>query len=219
MNKNQKTTIIVIAIVAILMIIGGTIWWTSSKSGENNTMLDGQKSKVSKLYQELEKKSAYGVTTKSNNEEEVYYATKDDKAYIKLTSQGEKIEELLIKEGNTYLLVEDQKKYYTYENNEMDLKMILRQLEEAKNKQYTQGKEKIEGKDYQYEEYEQTADFLIKAISTQEEEKAKTRFYFEGDKLVYIKTIIENEEELLKVEISNQVDEKLFEIPSDYESV
>ena len=51
-----------------------------------------------------------------------------------------------------------------------------------------------------------------------DEEKAKTRFYFEGDQLVYIKTIIEDEQELLKVDISNQVDEKLFEIPSDYES-
>lgn len=217
MNKNQKTAFIIAAIVAIFAIIGGIIWWTSSKTGEN-TMLDGQKSKVSKLYQELEKKSTYCVTTKSNNDEEVYYAIKDNQAYIKLSSQGEKIEELLIKEGTTYLLVEDQKKYYTYENNEMDLKMILRQLEEAKNKQYTQGKEKIDGKDYQYEEYEQTADFLIKAISTEDEEKAKTRFYFEGDQLVYIKTIIEDEQELLKVDISNQVDEKLFEIPSDYES-
>lgn len=218
MNKNQKTTLIIVAIIIILIVlIGGIVWWTGNK--EENIMLDGEKSKISKLYQELEKKSTYSFTTLSNNNEEVYYATKDDKAYIRLSSQGEKIEELLVKEGNTYLLVEDQKKYYTYENNEMDLKMILRQLEEAKNKQYTEGKEKIEGKEYQYEEYDQIASFLIKAISTQEEEKAKTRFYFDGNKLVYIKTIIENDEEILKVDQSNQVDEKLFEIPAGYEAV
>lgn len=218
MNKNQKTILIIVAIIAILAIIGGIVWWTGGTNTENK-MLDGSTSKVSKLYDELEKKQAYSFTTKSDDNEEVYYVTKDNQSYIRLSSQGEKIEELVIKDGNTYLLIEDEKKYYTYENNEMDLKMILLQLEEAKEKQYVEGKEKVDGKEYKYEEYEQTAGFLIKAISTEDEEKAKTRFYFDGNKLVYIKTIIGEEQETLKVDISNKVDEKLFEIPSEYQAV
>lgn len=219
MNKNQKTILIIVAVVVALAIVGGLVWWIGAGNQAQNTMLDGNNSKVSKLYDELEKKSTYSFTTQSDNDEEVYYATKDNKAYIKLSSQGEKIEELVIKDGNTYLLVEDQKKYYTYGNNEMDLKMILNQLEEAKEKQYTQGKESIDGKQYKYEEYNETAGFLIKAISEEDEVESKTRFYFDGDKLVYIKTIVGNEEETLKVNVSNQVDEKLFEIPSEYEGV
>lgn len=45
----------------------------------------------------------------------------------------------------------------------------------------------------------------------------KTRFYFDGKDLKYIKTIAGNKEELLKVTISKDVDNKLFQIPSDYE--
>ncbi len=56
-------------------------------------------------------------------------------------------------------------------------------------------------------------------ISTEEEQKAKTRFYFNKDQLVYIKTIIGNEQEILKVEMSDKVDDKLFEIPSEYKEI
>ena len=50
-------------------------------------------------------------------------------------------------------------------------------------------------------------------------EEVKTRFYFEGDKLAYIKTIIGGKQELLKVDISYNIDNKLFEIPSNYEEM
>ncbi len=44
----------------------------------------------------------------------------------------------------------------------------------------------------------------------------KTRLYFQGDKLVYIKTIAGDKQELLKVENTYKVDNQLFNIPSDY---
>ena len=53
----------------------------------------------------------------------------------------------------------------------------------------------------------------------EEDQEVKTRFYFDGDKLVYIKTIIGDKQELLKVDISDNVDNNLFEIPSDYKEV
>ncbi len=51
------------------------------------------------------------------------------------------------------------------------------------------------------------------------DKEGKTRFYFDGDKLVYIKTIIGDKQEVLKVDLSYNVDSKLFEIPSDYQEM
>ena len=93
------------------------------------------------------------------------------------------------------------------------------QLETIKENQYTQGKEKIEGKEYPYEEYEGVAEFLMKEITTAEEETAKTRFYFMKDQLVYIKTMVGDYQEILKVEVSDEVEDKWFEIPSEYKEV
>ena len=48
----------------------------------------------------------------------------------------------------------------------------------------------------------------------------KTRFYFKGNKLVYIKTIISDDnQQLLKIDYSEKVDSGLFEIPSDYKEM
>ena len=48
----------------------------------------------------------------------------------------------------------------------------------------------------------------------------KTRFYFDGNDIAYIKNIVQDEEstqeELLKVTLKYSVDESLFEIPEDY---
>lgn len=50
-------------------------------------------------------------------------------------------------------------------------------------------------------------------------QEVKTRFYFDNNNLVYIKTIIGNKQEIFKVNISYDVDSKLFEIPSDYKEI
>ena len=47
--------------------------------------------------------------------------------------------------------------------------------------------------------------------------KTKTRLYFEGNNLKYIKTYIGDIEQLLKVEMSYNVDDSVsFEIPKEY---
>ena len=49
------------------------------------------------------------------------------------------------------------------------------------------------------------------------EEGVKTRIYFSKDsKIVYVKTIFGDQDELLKVKLSNDVDNALFEIPANY---
>ena len=49
------------------------------------------------------------------------------------------------------------------------------------------------------------------------EEDAITRFYFDGDNLEYIKTIIGDKSELISVDVSYEVDDNIFEIPSDFQ--
>ena len=50
--------------------------------------------------------------------------------------------------------------------------------------------------------------------------KVKTRFYFNGNKICFIKNFIESEdgsqEELIKVTLKYEVDDSLFAIPEDY---
>ena len=61
---------------------------------------------------------------------------------------------------------------------------------------------------------------LYGAINTQNEKVSttkKTRFYFDGNNLAYIKTVLGNKEKTLKVEISENIDNNIFTIPSDYE--
>ena len=44
----------------------------------------------------------------------------------------------------------------------------------------------------------------------------ESRFYYDNGKIAYIKTFIDDVEELLKIDFSQDVDESLFEIPEDY---
>lgn len=214
--SKKKIILIVIAVIVVLASIAGLICWIGLGTKTEKTILEGSTSKVSKLYDELAEKETYSFTTKLDDNSQVYYAKKGDMAYITSSYQGNS-SKMLVKDGNSYLLLEDEKVYYTYQNNETDLERILLQLEEAKERQYVEGKERIEGKEYNYEEYEGVSEFLMKEdVSTAEEQKAKTRFYFNKDQLVYIKTIIGDEQEILKVEMSDKVDDKLFEIPSEY---
>lgn len=214
MSKKKKIILIIAIVILVLAIITGLIYWIG-KERTGNTVLDGTTSKVNKLYTELKEKKAFSFTTTLDEQNEVYYAKKDNVAYIETNYQGEK-SKFIIKEGNSYLLVDDQKTYYTYQNNETNLDKIMVQLEAVKDNQYIEGKEKIENKEYKYEEYEGITEFLLKDVAMVEEQTAKTRFYFNGGKLIYIRTIVGDYQETLKVDISYNVNDKLFKIPTDY---
>lgn len=216
--SKKKTIMIVIAIIlVVLAIVGGTSWlvFYGKDQTEGEQQQEGDNSKIDKLYTELQEKQAYQMTLKLDDKNEIFYVKKDNKAYVNTKYQGNN-SKFVIKDGNSYLLLDDQKIYYTYHNNETDLGKIEAPLETAKNSECQKGKERIDNKEYQYEEYEGISDFLLKDVETKEEQTVKTRFYFNGNKLEYIKTMVGNYEEILKVDITYTVDEKLFEIPSDY---
>ena len=97
------------------------------------------------------------------------------------------------------------------------MKQLTDGIKELLNKKYTVGNEKIRGKNYTYEEYEGSTVFMISNTPQLNEEGVKTRIYFSKDsKIAYVKTIFGDQDELLKVKLSNDVDNALFEIPANY---
>lgn len=210
-GKNKKTALNIAIVLIVLIIIAGTIGYLASK--ENNKE---DASRLNQLYESLKSKDSYSFETTLNDDNKMYYATKEDKAYINTIYHGDE-SKFIIRDGNTYLIIDDRKTYYTYNNNQTNLNKIELEFNSIKNLEHITGKEKIENKTYQYEEYDVLTTFaMMNASNIGETEKIKTRFYFKGDNLVYIKTIIGQKEELLKADISYNIDEKLFEIPSNY---
>lgn len=121
---------------------------------------------------------------------------------------------LMYKDNTTYVISHDDKMYMTTEGKNDEVfeeedgfafsKEELKEIEEA---EYTTGKETINGTEYDYEEYKD------------EEEGTTERYYFSGNDLAYIKTINEDgAEEIMKVvKLSSEVDNTLFEVPTDYQ--
>ena len=215
MSKKKKLIIISVPSLIIIAIIIGLIIFLTSKN--NNNEADTNLSKISKLYQELSEEKAFSITTTIDDNNKQIYAKNNDTnmAYIDTIYNGEE-SKFVIKEGNSYLLKDENKIYYTYQNNEIDLNKVLEQLNEIKDSQLLEGKEEINGQEFDYLEYTEITNFAIKISEEDDTEDIKTRFYFNKDDLVYIKTIAGNNQELLSVEISYDIDSNLFEIPEDY---
>ena len=135
-----------------------------------------------------------------------------DKSYLEIKIDGETSKYLMM-DGNTYYIIDNQEAYYTYQNNQTYLNKIEVALEELFNMEYSSGKEEIDGRNYDYDEYANISSFAIKPFET---DSSVTRFYFKGDDLRYIKTISGENQETLQVEISDNVDGNLFQLPEGY---
>lgn len=139
---------------------------------------------------------------------------------LDLTSEGEHTT-TLVKDGYAYFIMHQKEEYYLFENEDMseiEANILENDLDIIQDSSYLTGNEKIYGKTYYYEEYENIDSFVMQGISM--EEDTKLRFYFDGDKIAFIKTIIDEEEEkreeLLKIDLKFSADEELFEIPNNY---
>ncbi len=212
--KNKKTIVIIIAVIAVIAILGVSFFFINKNTSKTGTTSN----KLENLYENLKQNQSYSFTATLDDNNKMIYEKNDGNAYTDTIYDGTE-SKFIIKDGNSYLLIDDQKAYYTYANNDIDLDKIEVQLSEVINSgDYQNGEEKIDGKNYQYEEYNCITDFTMQDTSNvTENQNVKTRFYFKNNKLVYIKTIINDKQELLKVDISNNVDTNLFEIPLDYE--
>ena len=217
MDKKKKIAIIsVITILILLIIIGGIVWYFIANNKTNSDSNNQGKSEINKLYETLKTTSIFSFELILDDENHKYYAKSNNMACIETTSNDEETK-YIVKNGNTYFLVDDTKTYYTYSNNQANLNMVTKGLERFKDLDYEIGKEKINNKNYYYEEYTRLTAFAMGDF-TEDSEDVKTRFYFDDDELVYIKTIEEDKEELLEVNISYNVNQNSFQIPSDYKN-
>ena len=216
----KKKTIIIIAIsVIVLLIVIGLICFfvliaNNSESGDVGNSV--QESKTIKIYNQLKESEKYQFTRKVNDENQVTIAKSGDRAYEEETFNGKKTY-YVVNEGDLYLLNKSTERYYKYQNNDEILHEITDAFSRIEGMTYTEGKEDINEKSYKYEEFKGIQEFLIDSnLYTDNSDEAITRFYYSGDDLKYIKTIVGDKEELLEINIEYNVDDSLFEIPEGY---
>lgn len=211
----KKKIFIIVSIILIVGIIVGIIY-----------ILNRPSDRLKNMYNKMINEQIYIFSRSSQNgENKIITMKKGDKTKIDMYNSGD-YTTTLIKDGNTYLISHKNKEYYTYNNNNIDEEVLTEELKRIIDKPYKVGREKIYGKKYYYEEFDGITDFLIESYKDMDVETAKTRFYFKGKKLQFIKTIyqtvnpdtgeIANIEELLKANIEYQVEDNIFEIPSEY---
>lgn len=215
----KKKKIIIISIIAILLIIAVALVIIFSSNKSNSTKIQEQDtgiSRIKEICRKLEENPTYTFKTMLNDENQLVIARKENKAYVEVVDEGEK-NTYIVDNNNTTVLVDRTKKYYTYENNNTYLTKVTNNMRQLLKQDYVSGMEKIDNKEYYYEEYAQSYPFLINYKATIDESKTKTRLYFEGNNLKYIKTYIGDIEQLLKVEMSYNIDNSVsFEIPKEY---
>ena len=159
----------------------------------------------------------YSINFKLNDDNQYTVSRKGDVANVDTYSNGTHTTDI-VRDGNTYLLMYSTQKYYTYENNASELNELPNQLNEiAQSQEPTKGEEEINGEKYKYEEYKGVSYFLIDFENELSEEETNTKFYFDGDELKYIRTIMGDDSELIQVDASFTVDNSLFEIPDGFE--
>ena len=213
MKKNKRIPLIVVILVIIVIIFG-----IIKSLGEK----DDQSQKLAKIYEDLNSNQTYLFEMEQNSDNKIIMAKKGDKTIIDQYSKDTetKIEShttTLVEDNNTYLILHDRKEYYVYEQNNVEQNILTDGIKEVVDKDFTTGEEKVKGKKYNYEEYNGSTMFMITNTLELNEADIKTRFYFDKNgNLKYIKTIYGEEEELLGVNLTNDVDDSIFEIPSDY---
>ena len=210
-NKGINLILVILVIIGIIFVISKII---NSKSSDEQ--------KLAKIYEDLNSSQSYYFQMERNSNNKIIMAQKGDKTIIdQYSKEGENSTQshttTLIKDNNTYLILHDRKEYYVYEENNVDQTILLDGIKEIMNKDFSRGNEKVRGKKYNYEEYNGSSIFMISNTLNIDENEVKTRFYFDKkDNLVYIKTINGEDTELLKINITQDVDDSIFDIPSDY---
>lgn len=213
MKRNKRIPLIVVILVIIVII-----FCISKIIGGKNDKTQ----MLSKIYEELNTNQTYLFEMELNSNNKTIMAKKDEKTLIdQYTKDSETKTEshttTLVKDENTYLILHNREEYYVYEQNNVEQNILTDGLKDVISKEYITGEEKVKGKKYNYEEYSGSTMFMIANTLELEEKDIKTRFYFDkDDNLVYIKTIYSEETELLKIKLENNVDDSIFEIPSNY---
>ena len=173
--------------------------------------------KLVQIYNQIKEEQPYYFEMEKNDKNKVIMAQKDNKIMIDQYSENNH-STTIVKDNNTYYyILHNREEYYVYEQNNIKQNILPDGFKEIIAKPFETGTEKIKGKKYSYEEYSGSTMFIITNDLDLNEENIKTRFFFDNDgNLVYIKTMTNNDQELLKVNFTKEVNEELFEVPSHY---
>lgn len=201
----KKLIIAILIIIAIIVLI--KIFMGNNKDNEQ---------KLLELYENLNSSQIYLFEWEKSDDVKTIMVKKEDKTMIDDYSENNH-STTIVKDNNTYLVLHDREEYYVYEGNTVEQNILTEGLKEVVEKTFTTGTEKVKGKKYSYEEYDGSTIFMSTSILDANEEEIKTRFYFDKDNnLTYIRTIIGVNQELLKINLETEVDDSVFEIPSNY---
>ena len=217
MKKLLKLSLIFILIVALAFTITGCGKQEEEvkENVEQSNVEDNGKSKTYNAFSKLFSGDNFTMSLEGEEQEQkvrmTVAAKGEENMYIDMEVAGERIT-IMYKDNTTYMIAHSEKAYVAVEGKEEDtfedMTLVKEEdLKELETAEYTTGKETIEGKEYDYEEYKDA------------EEETTERYYFEGNELKYVKAIdVDGTESLMKIlELSSEVDDSIFEIPADYE--
>lgn len=212
MKKLLKLGLIIALIVFLAFII------TGCSSDNDQNIAEEQEQKTSKAYKALSKifsGDSYIISLEGELDDEegletITMAKKGENLYNAITSASQNVS-IMYKDNVTYMILEDQKMYMTSEGKDESIfgedTMIISEedLQQIYNKDFQIGKETIDGTEYDYEEYKL-------------DDGTTEKYYFTSNDLKYIKIIYEDgTEEIMGVKtLSSEVDDNIFEVPSDY---
>ena len=214
MEKKQKIFITSVCLIVIISIIILIIYAVTNIGAESESK---DENRLVNIYERMTQNETYSITFQLNDNNRYTVYRKGDVANIDTYDDGNHTAHI-VKDGNTYLLIYEMKQYYIYQNNSSELTELTNELNEIIQSQEPEtGKEKIDGVNYRYEEYKGVSYFLMNTDEEVSEENTNTRFYFDDDNLKYIKTTTGDKSELISVNISYDVDDSVFDIPSDFQ--
>ena len=206
MRRKKLIRLIIIVVLILATIIGITKFINKNKTTH----------KLSEIYNKLNDGQAYLFEMERNDDNKVIMAQKDNKIMIDQYSENNH-STTIVKDNNTYFILHNREEYYIYEQNSVNQNILPDGFKDFIDKTFEIGTEKIKGKKYSYEEYSGSTMFIITNDLDISQDNVKTRFFFDNDgNLVYIKTMTANDQELLKVNLTNEVKDDVFEVPSHY---
>ena len=207
----RKKRIIVISII-VLIVIALIITLISINNNKKDNV-----SKLKAISEKIITSQTYTFTAEKNDEEKTIMAKRGNQTLIDQYFSGVH-RTTIVKDDVTYYILHDREEYYIYTNNNIEQTILEDAISDLLQRTYTIETEKIFGKKYDYEEYSGSSAFLLTNLRDVNEENIKTRLYFDkNDNLKYIKTIYgESDEELLNIDLKYEVEDSMFEIPSNY---
>ena len=206
--KKEKISKIIFLILLMLLIIMILV----------TIIIQKPKDLTLQMYNNIKQKNNYTFSMEEQNSEIKYNLTiiKNDPNICIDTLSNDEHTSTLVKDGSAYYIQHSQKEYYLYDASEIDADILEGDIDLIKDQKYQKGYETINGKKYYYEEYEGISTYML-LTSYNEDSTIKTKYYYDDqNNISYIKTTVDDSQELLKIQFSDEVDETKFEIPQDY---